>query len=55
MGSIKPCKSKPIRKKSWRSKMFLKIGVLSNFHRKILVLESLLNKVAGLKASGGCF
>ena len=35
--------------------MFFKIGVLKNFaifiHRKTLLLESLFNKVAGLKAS----
>ena len=39
--------------RSSRSKTFFKIGTLknfANFHKKTLVLESLFNKVAGLRA-----
>ena len=35
--------------RSSRSQMFFKIGVLRNFRRKTPVLESVFNKVAGLK------
>ena len=47
-------KSLNILTRSSRSQVFLKIGVLKkirSIHRKTRVLESLFNKVAGLKAS----